>query len=181
MKIQDLDLEGVKLVYPQVFRDKRGFFLEIFNKSQYEEAGIKIDFPQDNLSYSKYGTIRGMHFQTDPGQAKLVKVIKGRIYDVFVDIRKNSKTFGNWRGIYLSEDEHQQLFIPVGFAHGFCCVSDDAYVMYKVSSQYDPYAEKVFRYDDKEVGIKWPVVNPILSDRDLSAPFFSDVFDQVIL
>ncbi len=181
MKIQDLDLEGVKLIQPQVFRDRRGFFLEIFNQSRYEDAGIKVNFPQDNLSYSKYGTIRGMHYQTEPGQAKLVKVIKGRIFDVFVDIRQDSKTFGKWQGIYLSEEDHQELFIPTGFAHGFCCVSDETHVMYKVSSHYDPYSEKAFLYNDKSVGIKWPVVNPVLSDRDLSAPRFSEAFDQVAL
>lgn len=181
MKIQDLELEGAKLIHPQVFRDRRGFFLELFNHTRYKEAGIDIKFPQDNLSYSKYGTIRGMHYQTEPGQAKLIKVIKGRIFDVFVDVRKGSKTFGKWQGVYLSEEENQQLFLPVGFAHGFCCMSDETYLMYKVSSQYNPNTEKAFRFDDPEVGIQWPIVNPILSDRDLSAPSFSASFKQVAL
>lgn len=175
MKVEDLKLGGVKLITPQVFRDARGFFLETFNLSRYLGAGIEEGFQQDNLSYSRYGTIRGMHFQKAPGQAKLIKVIKGRIFDVFVDIRKNSPTYKEWQGVYLDENSHQQLYIPVGYAHGFCALSEDAYVMYKVSHEYDPKLEKVFRFDDPDLNITWPVFNPTLSDRDSNAPYFEEI------
>ncbi|MEI8300644.1 MAG: dTDP-4-dehydrorhamnose 3,5-epimerase [Chlamydiota bacterium] len=172
MHIKELTLKGVKLITPQVFYDERGFFLETFHQTRYLEIGM---FVQDNLSCSKYGTIRGMHFQTRPGQAKLVQVIKGKIFDVFVDIRKDSPTFGRWEGVYLEEGTHQQLFIPVGFAHGFCAMSAETLVLYKVSSEYHSDTEKGFRYDDPAVGIKWPISNPIVSERDLRAPLLKDL------
>lgn len=176
MKVQDLGFGGVKLILPQVFKDKRGFFLEQYKEERYMQAGIEEFFPQDNLSYSKFGVIRGMHFQVDPPQAKLIQVIHGEIYDVFVDINPESKNFGKWQGITLSDKEPKQLYLPSGFAHGFCCLSEDAYVLYKVSSPYDPSAERNFLYSDAEIGIKWPVEKPILSERDLSAPSFSSLF-----
>ncbi|MBM3192330.1 MAG: dTDP-4-dehydrorhamnose 3,5-epimerase [Chlamydiae bacterium] len=174
MDIQSLDFEEVKLITPKVFYDTRGFFLEAFHKTRYAFLGEET-FPQDNLSYSKYGTLRGMHFQTVPGQAKFVQVVKGRIFDVFVDIRKGSPSFGKWQGIYLDDEKRQQLFLPVGFAHGFCCMSEEAYVLYKVSSEYRSETERGFRYDDPQVGIQWPLETPILSDRDLKAPFLEGV------
>lgn len=172
MDITELKLQGVKLITPRVFYDERGFFLETFHQTRYFEMGT---FAQDNLSYSKYGTIRGMHFQTKPGQAKLVQVIKGKIFDVFVDIRKNSPTFGKWEGVYLEEGTHQQLFIPIGFAHGFCVMSPDALVLYKVSSEYHGDTEKGFKYNDPAVGIQWPIDKPIVSERDLKAPLFREI------
>lgn len=178
MKIEKLAFKGVKLITPQVFRDQRGFFLETFHRSRYQGLKMGEEFPQDNLSYSKYGTIRGMHFQSFPGQAKLVTVVKGKIFDVFVDMREGSETFGKWDGIYLDDEQKAQLFLPIGFAHGFCCVSEEAFVLYKVSSEYNPETEKGFRFDDQEIGIKWPILHPIVSGRDAAAPPFRELFEN---
>jgi dTDP-4-dehydrorhamnose 3,5-epimerase len=168
----------VKIITPSIFRDERGYFLETFHQSRYQKQGVETSFKQDNLSYSRYGVIRGMHFQTFPGQAKLISVIKGKIYDVFVDIRPDSKTFGEWDYVYLSDEQHSQLFLPVGFAHGFCCMSKEALVFYKVSEEYSAQTEKGFRYDDADVDIQWPLLNPIVSLRDLEAPSFKDIFEK---
>lgn len=172
MQVLDCSFPEVKRISPKIFSDDRGFFRETFRKTSYLEAGISCEFVQDNHSYSKRGTIRGMHFQRFPGQAKLVTVVSGKIFDVFVDIRPNSPTFRKWEGVYV--DPEVQLFIPVGFAHGFCVVSDEAHVIYKVSTVYDPIEEKSFRYDDPEVGIEWPCSEPTLSPRDLSSPFLRE-------
>jgi dTDP-4-dehydrorhamnose 3,5-epimerase len=137
--------------------------------------GITEDFVQDNHSFSTQGTVRGMHFQRSPGQAKLITVIEGEIFDVVVDIRPSSPAFGQWEGIFLSALQGDQLFVPVGFAHGFCVVSESAHVCYKVSSIYNPLEECGFRYDDPFVGIAWPVQEPLLSDRDLSSPLLKEV------
>lgn len=175
MNAIQLPLEGVLLLSPKMFRDERGFFRETYQKSRYQEKGIDCEFVQDNHSYSTQGTLRGMHFQRFPGQAKLITVVFGRIYDVVVDIRKDSPTFGKWEGVYLDDLSGEQLYIPVGFAHGFCVMSDEAHVIYKVSTPYDPEEEKTFRFDDPELGIDWPVEAPLLSERDLLAPRFSEV------
>ncbi len=174
MKIIDLALSGVKLVEPQVFCDERGYFLETYRETDYRERGISCAFVQDNHSYSKKGTLRGMHFQALPGQAKLVSVVRGEIFDVVVDIRPHSPTFRKWLGVRLNAREHQQLFIPVGYAHGFCVLSEEADVCYKVSSHYDPAQEKTFRYDDPDVGIEWPVEASYISPKDLAAPYLRD-------
>lgn len=171
----DLQLPGLKLIQPRVFFDERGFFKESYRKNLYQEQGIDCEFAQDNHSFSRKGTIRGMHFQRRPGQAKLVSVIVGKIYDVVVDIRPDSPTFGKWEGVYLDDAAHHQLFVPVGFAHGFCAVSETAHVLYKVSTPYDADEEKGFRFDDPDVGIIWPESNPIVSTRDLEAPSFKTV------
>ncbi len=175
MHIQDLSLSGLKLLTCAVHQDERGFFKESYRKSQFLSLGISCDFVQDNQSYSSRGTLRGMHFQRSPGQAKLVSVIKGKIFDVVVDIRPESATKGKWLGIYLEAEKHQMLFIPVGFAHGFCVLSEDAHLLYKVSSPYDPNEEKGFHFDDPDIGIIWPITKPILSERDLKAPSFKEV------
>ncbi|HET6343980.1 MAG TPA: dTDP-4-dehydrorhamnose 3,5-epimerase [Myxococcota bacterium] len=175
MDIRPLSLAGLKLVLPAVHRDDRGFFLETYNGPRYQQAGIDCKFVQDNHSKSGQGTIRGMHFQASPGQAKLVRVAAGRIFDVAVDIRPSSPTFGRWEGVYLDAAEHAQLFVPVGFAHGFCVVSDVAEVLYKVSTVYDASTEAGFRYDDPEVGITWPVSHPKVSKRDAEAPTFAEL------
>lgn len=169
-----LTLEGLRLIRPKVFEDERGFFLESFREPLYQAQGITCSFVQDNHSYSKKGTIRGMHFQRAPGQAKLIRVGVGRIYDVVVDIRPNSPTFGKWEGVYLDGEKHEQLFIPVGFAHGFCVVSDEAHVFYKVSTLYDTNEEMTFRFDDPDVAIEWPEPSPIVSLRDQTAPTFKE-------
>lgn len=151
------------------------FFKETYKKSLYEEVGILCDFVQDNHSFSKQNTLRGMHFQQTPGQAKLVSVISGTIFDVIVDIRKDSPSFGKWEGIYLDGEKGEQLFIPIGFAHGFCVVSDSAHVVYKVSHPYDPAEEKTFRFDDPFVGVTWPTSCPILSKRDHTSPYLKEL------
>jgi dTDP-4-dehydrorhamnose 3,5-epimerase len=178
MRVKKLSFD-VKLLTPQVFRDARGFFMETFRQSLYESLGIHEPFPQDNLSYSTYGTIRGMHFQSMPGQAKLITVLKGKIFDVFVDIRPGSPTYGKWDAIYLDDQTKELLFLPIGCAHGFCVVSEDALVAYKVSSEYCPETECGFRFDDPEIGIKWPVTSPTVSQRDRQASDFSQVMAQV--
>lgn len=174
MEIIDLSLPGLKLVRLESFDDERGFFKECYRKPKYIDHGISCEFVQDNHSYSKKGVVRGMHFQTEPGQAKLVSVVSGKIYDVVVDIRPDSPYFGKWTGVHLDADRHEQLFVPIGFAHGFCAI-EDAHVFYKVSSIYNPSTEKTFRFDDPAIGIQWPVQNPTASSRDLNCPAFKDL------
>ncbi|GAB4193977.1 MAG: dTDP-4-dehydrorhamnose 3,5-epimerase [Simkaniaceae bacterium] len=175
MHIASMAIEDIKLLKPRVFSDERGFFMESFRNCFLQEFGISEPFVQDNHSYSKKGVIRGMHFQTFPGQNKLVRVVKGKIFDVAVDIRPDSRTFKQWVGVYLDDVNHEQLFIPAGFAHGFCVVSEEAHVLYKVSSYFDPETEKGFRYNDPEINIAWPVSNPIVSERDRTAPTFKEM------
>ena len=169
------ELDGLVLLEPAVHADERGFFLETFSRSAWSAAGIDLDFLQHNHSRSNHGTLRGIHFQTEPGQAKLVRCARGRIFDVAVDMRPDSPTFGKWEGHFLDDENHHQFFVPVGFGHGFCVVSDVADVSYLVSSPYDPYAESGFRWDDPAVSIEWPLVSPLVSDRDREAPGFAEV------
>lgn len=178
MEVINLRLEGLKLIKPKVFRDDRGFFLESFQESVYEQKGIPSRFVQDNHSYSQRGCIRGMHFQSFPGQAKLIRVSVGEIYDVAVDIRPDSPTYGQWEAVVLDDRFHHQLFVPVGFAHGFCVLSEEAHVMYKVSTPYQAEFEKGFRWNDPTINISWPVESPIVSERDQIAPFFHEI-DQL--
>jgi dTDP-4-dehydrorhamnose 3,5-epimerase len=178
MDILELELPGLKLLKPRLYADERGFFLESYRASLYASLGIDCSFVQDNRSYSKKGTLRGMHFQRKPGQAKLVSVIEGEVFDVAVDLRQESPTFGKWMGVYLDGKSCQQLFIPVGFAHGFCVLSENAHVAYKVSAPYDPEEEKGFRFDDPEIGIEWPIEHPLVSLRDLAAPRFREVVSR---
>ena len=175
MVVEPLALPGLLLVKPTVHRDARGYFVESYSAPRYQKAGIDVVFVQDNHSRSAKGTLRGMHFQTVPGQAKLVRVATGRIFDVAVDIRPGSPTFGRWEGVFLDAEQHWQLYVPVGFAHGFCVVSKTADVLYKVSSPYDGATETGFRFDDPEVDIRWPVEHPILSARDQAAKPLKDV------
>ncbi len=175
MEANNLPLQGLILIKPKVFRDHRGFFLETFQQSLYEKLGISGSFAQDNHSYSQKGCIRGMHFQSSPGQAKLIRVAVGKIYDVAVDIRPSSPTYGQWEAVILDDELHHQLFIPVGFAHGFCVLSQEAHVLYKVSTPYNPQYEKGFRWDDPMVNIKWPFDYPIVSERDQDAPFLHEI------
>lgn len=175
MQVIDLCLPGLKLIQPKVFHDDRGFFLESFHQILYEKMGIIETFLQDNHSFSQKNCIRGMHFQTFPGQAKLVRVGVGKIYDVAVDIRPSSPTYRQWQGVILDDKSHEQLFIPVGFAHGFCVLSDYAHVLYKVSSPYHPSYEKGFCWNDKEINIQWPVDQPLVSERDQQAPSFANI------
>jgi dTDP-4-dehydrorhamnose 3,5-epimerase len=170
METLSTELDGPRLIKPQVHGDERGFFLESFRADRLAEAGVAPVFVQDNHSRSRRGIVRGMHFQ--PGQVKLVRCARGAIFDVIVDIRPQSPTFGRWQGFELNDESHHQLLIPEGFAHGFCVLSDLADVTYKVSSYYDPAIEAGFRFDDPQVGITWPIAAAELlaSARDLSAP-----------
>lgn len=162
-------LPGLVVVEPRVFRDDRGFFFEPYHAPRYKAAGIDVDFVQDNHSLSTKGVLRGLHFQKSPGQAKLIRCARGRIWDVAVDLRPDSATFRMWWGLELDSELHRQLFIPVGFAHGFCVLSDEAEVMYKCSSVYDPATEAGVSWDDPEIGVRWPIQDPIVSERDRKA------------
>ena len=173
MQALDCKLAGIKLIRPQRFGDERGFFLETYNAPEYAAAGIDVTFLQDNHSRSTHGTLRGLHYQSEPGQAKLVRVTRGRIWDVAVDIRPDSKTFGQWEAMELDDQALEQLFIPVGFAHGFCVLTDFAEVQYKVSAPYDPATECAISYADAELGIPWPIAKPLLSARDRQAEPFA--------
>ena len=172
-------LDGVVLVEPEVFGDDRGFLVETYSAGRWRAMGIDVDFVQDNHSRSSGGILRGLHFQTSPGQAKLVRCSRGRIWDVAVDLRRDSETYGRWEGYELDDETHRQLFVPVGFAHGFCTLSDVADVSYRLSSLYDPATEAGIAWDDPEVGIEWPVDEPILSERDSSAPRLADVSGEL--
>lgn len=174
MEVSNLRLKGLKLIVPRVFRDVRGFFFESYAFERFSEEGIKASFVQDNVSYSKKGTIRALHYQSDPGQAKLVSCLRGAIWDVAVDIRPDSPTFGQWESVILDERDCHQLFIPIGFAHGFCVLSDDCLVQYKVTSPYNPQTEQSIRWNDPDLAITWPTEHPILSARDQESPFFKE-------
>ncbi len=170
-----LSIPEIILVIPKSFSDVRGFFLENFKESEFISGGIEKKFVQDNFSHSKYGVIRGLHFQkTAKAQAKLVSVIKGEIYDVAIDIRKNSPTYGKWVSEVLSEKNHNLLYIPEGFAHGFCVLSEEADVLYKVSNEYSPEYEHGIIWNDHNLGIQWPVSKPIISNKDSELPLLEN-------
>lgn len=175
MEVIDLSLPGLKLLKPRIFHDERGYFLESYSRPIYEKYGLP-PFVQDNVSYSKKNVLRALHFQSNPGQAKLVRCEKGVIFDVAVDLRSDSSTFRCWEAVILNGEEHYQLYIPNGFAHGFYVLSDTALVQYKVSSIYDPKTEKSIRWNDPDLAIEWPVKDPLLSERDQKSPFFKEVF-----
>ena len=170
MKIIATELPEVLLVEPTVHGDSRGFFYESFHASRYAEAGIPGPFVQDNLSRSAKGTLRGLHFQEPRAQGKLVQVLRGSVFDVAVDVRRGSPRFGRWVGIELSESQPRQLWIPPGFAHGFCVLSDSADFFYKCTELYAPEAERSIAWDDPTIGIRWPVERPLLSAKDQGAP-----------
>jgi dTDP-4-dehydrorhamnose 3,5-epimerase len=172
-------LDGVVLVEPQVHGDERGFFVETFRKDVWAELGVDAEFVQHNHSRSSKGTLRGLHFQTSPGQAKLLRCARGAILDVAVDLRKGSDTYGQWEGHVLDDAKHHQLFVPIGFAHGFVVLSDVADVAYLVSSIYDPATEAGIAWDDPDVGVDWQVEEPLLSGRDQNAPKLSEIADSL--
>lgn len=166
-----LDIPDVILVEAQAFIDERGFFMESFKESVFSSNGISTRFVQDNYSHSIRGVIRGLHYQKDPkAQAKIVMVSQGEIFDVVVDIRKGSPTYGKWLGETLSEQNHRLLFVPEGFAHGFCVLSDEANVLYKTNSEYSAEHDRGIIWNDKNISIKWPINNPIISKKDLQLP-----------
>ena len=166
MNIIETSLPGVLLIEPKVFGDARGFFLETFQAERYRQAGIGLDFVQDNLSRSRRGVMRGLHYQLNYPQGKLVSVITGEVFDVAVDIRHGSATFGQWYGAVLSEENHRQMYIPPGFAHGFCVLSDTVDFQYKCTDYYHPEDEIGVIWNDPEIGIDWPIQDPLLSDKD---------------
>lgn len=173
-------LDGPVLIAPVVHGDHRGFFLETFRADTWAEHGVDVDFVQDNHSRSRRGIVRGMHFQTTPGQAKLLRCARGAILDVLVDIRRGSPTFGEWEGFHLDDRNGHQLFVPIGFAHGFCVLSDTADVVYKCSSYYDPATESGIAFDDPDVAIEWPSDLELdVSQRDRDAPRLAEVADAL--
>jgi dTDP-4-dehydrorhamnose 3,5-epimerase len=178
MDIEPTPLDGVMLIKPRVFGDDRGFFLESWNRRAFTEAGIPNDFVQDNHSCSRQGTLRGLHFQTQLTQGKLVRAINGAIFDVTVDLRSNSATFGQWFGCLLSAENKTQLWVPPGFAHGFYVVSESADFLYKCTDYYHPESEVSLAWDDTHINIQWPLINgesPELSAKDTNALSWSEV------
>lgn len=172
-------LDGVVLLEPTVHGDARGFMVETYRRDSWAEAGVGVEFVQHNHSRSSRGTLRGLHFQTEPGQAKLVRCPRGRIFDVAVDLRTGSATYGQWEGHELDDERHRQLFVPAGFGHGFAVLSEEADVSYLLSSTYDPATEAGIAWDDPEIGVEWPVADPLLSDRDKAAPRLSEVVETL--
>ncbi len=172
-------LEGPILVKPAVFGDERGFFHETYRRNEFADLGIPEEFVQDNHSRSRHGIVRGMHFQIGDGAAKLVRCSRGAIVDVLVDLRRGSPTFGEWEAFEIDDENLHQLYCPVGFAHGFCVTSELADVNYKVSEYYSDETERGIKYDDPEVGIQWPDIELIPSERDATAPLLSEVADDL--
>jgi len=172
-------LDGVVLLEPTVHGDARGFMVETYRRDSWAEVGVGVEFVQHNHSRSSRGTLRGLHFQTEPGQAKLVRCPRGRIFDVAVDLRTGSATYGQWEGHELDDERHRQLFVPAGFGHGFAVLSEEADVSYLLSSTYDPATEAGIAWDDPDVGVEWPVDEPLLSERDKGAPRLSEVVETL--
>lgn len=178
MKVIETKLPGVLIIEPTVFGDARGFFVESFQLERYREVGIELPFVQDNQSRSSKGVLRGLHFQRTRPQGKLVRVSRGAVYDVAVDINSNSPTFGQYVGAELTEENQRQLWVPPGFAHGFCVLSDIADFQYKCTDYYFPQDEGALIWNDPEIGIEWPIADPLLSAKDLLNPSLRELIDQ---
>lgn len=171
-----LEIKGVFIAVPVVFKDNRGFFLESYKASDFKKAGYELNFVQDNHSRSTKGVLRGLHFQLAPmAHGKLVRCIKGRIFDVAVDIRRDSPTYKKWVGAELNGDDQHALYVPAGFAHGFVTLSDEADVFYKITAEYSQPHELGIRWNDPDIGIKWPISNPVVSDKDAAQPLLKEV------
>jgi dTDP-4-dehydrorhamnose 3,5-epimerase len=176
----DTRIDGLIAIEPTVFGDERGFLIESFSIDRWRELGIDEVFVQENHSRStQRGTLRGMHFQTEPGQGKLVRCPRGAIFDVAVDLRRGSPTCGEWEGHVLDDERHRQLWVPIGFAHGFQVLSEVADVAYRLTSLYDPATESEIAWDDPDVGIEWPIDDPLLSDRDKASPRLVEIADEL--
>jgi dTDP-4-dehydrorhamnose 3,5-epimerase len=175
MKVSKCKLDGILLITPDIYSDERGFFLESFEQERYRELGIVEKFIQDNHSRSKKNVLRGLHFTKNNPQAQIVTVIRGRVFDVVVDIRKDSSTFGQWFGTELSNEGIRQIYMPHGFAHGFCVLSDWADLHYKVSQRYDPNDDGGLIWNDDQIKIDWPIKDPIISQRDMEHADFFDL------
>lgn len=180
MNVIETGIDGLVIIEPRIFRDPRGYFFESFSQREFSEKVSPVDFVQDNESRSSYGVLRGLHFQKPPfAQAKLVRVIKGRVLDVAVDLRTGSPTYGRYEAVELSEDNHRQFFIPRGFAHGFCVLSDEAVFQYKCDNYYAPQSEGAVIWNDPDLAIDWmiPAEDVILSDKDRKNPYLRDLGD----
>lgn len=175
MKVTKTELAGVLAVEPKVFQDDRGFIFESYSEKRYREHGIDVDFVQDNHSMSKKGVLRGLHFQVECAQAKLVWVVQGEVFDVVADIRPDSPTFKKWIGFKLSAETPRQIFIPKEYAHGFCVLSDTAEIVYKCSEYYSPANERGVIWNDPDLAIDWPTQNPILSEKDAKNSLLKDL------
>jgi dTDP-4-dehydrorhamnose 3,5-epimerase len=175
MKFIETSLPGCVVIEPSVFGDSRGFFYESYNEAKYREAGIDRRFVQSNVSRSARGVLRGLHYQSPHPQGKLVSVLEGEVYDVAVDIRRGSPTFGQWAGVMLTAENHRHFWIPEGFAHGFCVVSEHATFAYQCTDLYDAKADGSVRWDDPSIGIDWPVSSPLLSEKDSKALRLADI------
>jgi len=178
MNVIAVELRGLLIIEPKVFGDARGFFMETWNEQRYREAGLDARFVQDNLSFSRRGALRGLHFQNPAPQGKLVSVLEGEVFDVAVDLRRSSPTFGKWHGLTLSSENKRQFFVPPGFAHGFAVMSDKALFHYKCTELYSPGNELTIRWDDPDVGIRWPLQNPTLSEKDARGLRLRDVPEE---
>jgi dTDP-4-dehydrorhamnose 3,5-epimerase len=175
MNLIQTTLPGVVIIEPKVFGDERGFFMETWNRPRYQAAGLPGGLVQDNFSSSRKGVLRGLHYQKPFAQGKLLSALDGEIFDVAVDIRRGSPDFGRWVGVVLSSENKRQIYVPPGFAHGFCVVSDTALVMYKCTELYHPEADHGVRWDDPRIAIDWPVTDPAVSDKDRRAPLLSAI------
>ncbi|EIL93299.1 MULTISPECIES: dTDP-4-dehydrorhamnose 3,5-epimerase [Rhodanobacter] len=175
MKVIQTSLPGALILEPQVFGDARGFFYESYNEAKYQEAGVDHRFVQSNVSRSARGVLRGLHYQWPNPQGKLVSVLEGEVYDVAVDIRRGSPTFGQSIGVMLTADNHRHFWVPEGFAHGFCVLSEFATFSYQCTALYDPRADAGIRWNDAALGIDWPISSPLLSDKDGKTPLLADV------
>lgn len=173
MNVSPTSLPGVLVIEPKIFGDSRGLFVETYNAGRYRAAGIEQTFVQDNLSRSMRGVLRGLHYQVEKPQAKLITCLRGRIWDVAVDIRPGSPTYGQWFGLELDGLSRKQLLVPIGFAHGFCVLEDDSEVFYKCSDEYFPAGEGSVAWNCPEIGIEWPITDPVLSAKDAAAPHLS--------
>jgi dTDP-4-dehydrorhamnose 3,5-epimerase len=178
MKVETTALEGVIIIEPRIFKDQRGYFMETYHADRYRQTGFPRRFVQDNLSFSTRGTLRGLHFQRQHPQEKLVQAVSGEVFDVAVDVRPGSPTFGRWTGILLSEQNKRQVFIPAGFAHGFCVLSPTARFLYKCTDFYDPEDEGGIIWSDPTIGIAWPVKEPIISEKDRQFPRLSELSSE---
>jgi dTDP-4-dehydrorhamnose 3,5-epimerase len=179
LKLVETPLPGVVIVEPRVFRDERGFFLEVWNAGTFAAQGLDLEFVQDNHSQSQQGTLRGLHVQLPNSQGKLVRCTEGTIFDVAVDIRLGSPTFGRWFGVELSAENFRQLWVPPDFAHGFCVLTPRAQVQYKCTTLYDPPADLAIAWDDPAIGIEWPVAEPLLSAKDRAAARLESLTDRL--
>ncbi len=180
MRVIPTTIPEIKIIEPRVFSDERGFFCETYNLRECAAHGINDVFVQDNHSRSIRGTLRGLHYQVNPGQVKLVRVVVGAVWDVAVDIRHGSPTFGQWVGVELSAENMRQLYIPVGFAHGFCVISDVAEFLYKVTTFYSPADERGIAWNDPDLAIQWPTNEPLLSPRDRAHPRLRDIAHEFV-